>query len=82
MAIAKVTVLNSFLHGVIEEFICTDVDFSDLQEVEYCADECCGEYLEMHHDAIKSNFPDLTDETIAEACSYLMEEVGIDELDL
>ena len=82
MAIAKVTVLNSFLPGIIEEFICRDVDFSDLQELEYCAEECCGEYLNMHHDVIRINLPDLTDETIAEECNYMIEEVNVDELDL
>lgn len=80
MAIAKVTVRNRFLVGVVEEFHCIDVDFSDLEELEYCADECCGEYLEMHSDIIKQDLPDLTDEIIAEACSYTIEEVQYDEL--
>lgn len=80
MAIAKVTVRNSFLNGVIEEFYCINVDFSDLEELEYCADECCGEYVELHSDIIRQCLPDVDDEVIAEAFSYTMEEVEYDEL--
>ena len=70
----KVTVGNSFFHGVIEEFI-TAVDISDLDEVEMAAGECCGEYLELHGDLIHALTPDIDWETIADACFYSIEEV-------
>lgn len=68
----KVTVGNGFVPNLIEEFI-THVELSDLDEVEMAAEECCGEYLDMHSDVwhtLDANF-----ETIAEACYYTIEEV-------
>lgn len=74
MATVKIVVKNSYFHGIIEEFI-TRVDIADLNEVEMCADECMGAYLEMHHDLIMALTPDLTFEKLAEACYYTLEEV-------
>lgn len=71
----KVTVSNGFFHGIIEEFYCSNIDTSDLQEMEYCAEECCGQYLELHGDLICAMTPDVNFETIAQACTYLIEEV-------
>ena len=66
----KVTVSNSFFHGITEEFI-TYADVSDLEEMELAAEECCGEYLNIHGDLI----PDQDWNTIAKACYYTIEEV-------
>ena len=78
MATIKVTVGNSYIHNLKEEFFCVDVDMSDLEEIEYCAEECCGQYLDMHGDII--NTLDVNWETFAEACYYTIEEVNPNEL--
>jgi hypothetical protein len=70
----RVTVRNSYLHRITEEFICSGVDVSDLEEMEYCAEECVGQYLDMHTDII--NRLDVDFETLAEACYYSIEEVS------
>lgn len=70
----KVTVSNSFFNGIIEEFI-THADVSDLEEMELAAEECCGEYLNLHGDLIQALTPDQDWDTIAEACYYIIEEV-------
>ena len=75
MATIKITVGNSFLHNISEDFLCRDVDISDEDEIEYCAYECCGQYLEMHADAIHALCPDLDSETIEEACYFIVEEI-------
>lgn len=74
MNTVKIPVSNGFFRGVKEEFI-TRVDLSDLNEVEMAADECCGQYLELHGDLIHALTPDVNWETIAEACDYMIEEV-------
>ena len=79
MSVIKVTVANAYLHNLKEEFYCIDVDMSDLEEVEMAAEECCGEYLDMHADAIYAICPDVGSEAIAEACSYIIEEVNSNE---
>lgn len=75
MGTIKVTVSNSYLHNIVDEFICTNVDMSDLNEVDYCAEECVGQYLEAHEDVIHAKCPDINFETIAEKCYYFVEEV-------
>ena len=79
MRIIKVTVENAYLHNLKEEFYCIDVDMSDFEEVEMAAEECCGEYLDMHADAINATCPDVSFEEVAEACSYIIEEVSPNE---
>ena len=68
-----ITVGNSYFHGVTEEFI-TRCDITDLEELEMAADECCGEYLDLHGDLIHALTPDCSWEEIAEACYYSIEE--------
>lgn len=80
MSCLKVTVSNNYLPHIIESFYCIRVDISDPDEVEMCADECCGNYLDMHHDIIIANCPDIASEELAEACYYIIEEVSEDEL--
>lgn len=75
MGAIKITVTNSFFPGIVETFHCIDVDLNDLQEVEYCAEECMGQYLDMHGDLIYAKTPDVDSEVIAEACDYMIEEV-------
>lgn len=73
----KVTVGNEYAPRLIEEFF-TRVDIKDIDEVEMCADECCGQYLDMHNDVwhtLDTNF-----EEIAEACWYTIEEVTVHDL--
>ena len=72
MATVKVTVGNEFAQGLIEEFI-TQVDISDLAEVEMCASECMGAYLEMHEGVWATI--DASFDVIADACFYTLEEV-------
>lgn len=76
----KVTVGNHFFHGVIEEFICSKVDISDLEEMEYCAEECVGQYMDMHEDMARGYCPDISYEDLVEACYYSIEEVIANEL--
>ena len=70
----KITVSNGFFHNIKEEFI-TQVDLSDLAEVEMAAAECCGQYLDLYGDLIHALTPDINWETLAEACDYIIEEV-------
>ena len=72
MATVKVIVGNEYAHELLEEFI-THVDISDLAEVEMCASECMGAYLEMHEDVWHTL--DVSFDTIADACFYSIEEV-------
>ena len=74
MGSIKVTVGNSYLFSVIEEFICSNIDISDKEEMEYCAEECVGQYLEMHNDII--NTLDADWDSVVEACYYSIEEVN------
>lgn len=74
VATVKVTVTNKYLRQT-EVFICRDVDISDMNEVEYCAEECCGAYLDMHHDVIRMECPDISSEEIEEACEFIVERV-------
>lgn len=74
MNIVKITVTNPYFYGLTETFI-TKVDLSDLTEVEIAADECCGQYLDMHHDVIVAKCPDVAYEAIAEQCNYIIEEI-------
>lgn len=73
MKMLKITVLNGYLN-IIEEFFCRDVNISDPEEVECCAQECCGQYLDMHSDII--NTIDADWDSIADACNYIIEEVS------
>lgn len=79
MSTLKITITNGYLCNLVETFICPNVDMSDPEEVEYCIDECCGQYLDMHSDAIYAICPDVNSETLAEACEYLVEEVKSNE---
>lgn len=72
-----VTVKNTFLHGVEEVFDCRGLDMSDLDEVQYCIDECCGIYLDKHLDKILKNNPSLLPEVVAMECNYTLEEGAI-----
>ena len=74
MNMVKITVTNAFYSSVVEEFI-TRVDLSDLEEVEMAVEECCGQYLDMHHDIYSCALPDIDWDTFAEACEYIIEEV-------
>ena len=74
MNAVKITVSNSYFSEINEEFY-THVDLSDLDEVEMAAEECCGEYLNLHGDLIQALTPDLSWEKLAEACFYIIEEV-------
>ena len=80
MNIIKVTVGNSYLHGLIEDFICSNVDTSDTEEMDYCAEECIGAYIDMHGDAIFALAPDVDSEELYEACYYEIEEMDANEL--
>lgn len=71
----KVTVTNRYMVGLSEEFICRDVNIVDKDETDYCAEECCGVFLDMHGNEIQRNCPDVDWDTIAEKCSWMIEEV-------
>ena len=72
MVTVKVTVGNELTPGLVEEFI-TRVDISDLAEVEMCASECMGVYLEMHEGVWPTI--DASFDVIADSCFYTLEEV-------
>lgn len=74
MGTIVVTVGNRYLHGITEEFICRNVDVSDYDEMEYCAEECVGEYLDMHADVIHSL--DVSYDALYDECYYSIEEVA------
>ena len=78
MAIIKVTIKNGYLHNITEEFVCSNVDISILDEIDYCVEECVGQYLEMHEDVIHTL--DASWDQIADACHYTIEEVFEHEL--
>lgn len=68
-----ISITNPYAIGVSENFYYPSVDISDKEEMDYCADEACGIYLDMHGDiwnTLSTPF-----ETIAEACEYIIEEV-------
>lgn len=79
MATVKITVTNSFLHGVVETFI-TRVDVSDMEEVLMAAGECCGQYLDMHEHTYSTNCPDVEWDIFADNCDYTIEEIINNEL--
>ena len=60
-----IIVTNRYCPFITETFR-TRVDMSDLNEVEMAADECCGEYLDMHHDYYQAALADLADLGIAD----------------
>ena len=70
----KITVGNHFIPNVFETFI-TYADITDLIEMEYVANECCGKYLDMHGDIYNSVLPDVDWDAFSEACFYSIEEV-------
>ena len=72
MATVKVTIGNYLAKGLIEEFM-TKVDIADLAEVEMCAPECIGAYLEMHEGVWPTI--DASFDAIVDACFYSIEEV-------
>ena len=77
MKALKITINNNYFPYVTETFVQPAVDILDRDEVEYAIEECCGEYLDMHEDVINALAPDVDFETIAEACSYIVEEINI-----
>ena len=76
----KVTVGNSYLHNLTEEFICYQVDTTNKEEMDYCAKECVGAYLDMHADVIFAKVSDIDSDKIYDACYYMIEEVTANEL--
>ena len=77
MGTIKITVGNSYLHGIQEEFICSNVDIADLDEVDYCVSECVGQFLENHEDIF--NQLDISYDKRVDSCCYIIEEVFPDE---
>lgn len=77
MGIIKITIGNSFLHGIHEEFICSKVDILDLEEIDYCVSECIGHFLENHEYDL--NQFEVSLDTLVDNCYYTIEEVVSDE---
>ena len=77
MKALKITVGNRYLPNVTETFVSPAIDILDREEVEYAIEECCGEYLDMYENTLITVAPDVDFETIAEACTYIMEEINI-----
>ena len=69
-----ITIGNEYFPGITEEFCHPFVDITDLEELDYIIDECCGIYLDLHDDLIQAFPSEGTREEIAEACFYLVEE--------
>ena len=77
MSNISVTVTNRYLPNITEIYIHYNVDISDFDEVDYCAEEACGKFLDEYRDTLFATCPDLDWETIAAACEYLIQEVDI-----
>lgn len=78
MGTIKVVVGNSYLNGVREEFICSNVDISNKEEMEYAAEECIGAFVDMHHFFFEYETPDVSLNKKFNACYYTIEEVVAD----
>lgn len=74
MATLKVTVGNRYMGGVVEEFICHNVDISKLEEVNYAIDECVGAFVDMHEDFFNDGSEEEQFQKLA-GCNYWAEEV-------
>ena len=74
MAMLKVTVGNRYMSGVVEEFICLDVDISELEEVNYAIDECVGAFVDMYGDFFNDGSEEEQFQKLA-GCNYFAEEV-------
>ena len=77
MSNISITVTNRYLPNITEIYVHYNVDISDFDEVDYCAEEACGKFLNEYRDALFATCPDLDWETIADACEYLIEEVNV-----
>lgn len=74
MATLKVTVGNRYMGGVVEEFICLNVDISELEEVNYAIDECVGAFVDMYGDFFNDGSEEEQFQKLA-GCNYWAEEV-------
>lgn len=74
MANVRITVTNKYLPAAGAVYIHRNVDISDFDEIDYCAEESCGRYLNAYRDQLFAVNPELDWETIAAACEYLIEE--------
>lgn len=74
MAMLKVTVGNRYMGGVVEEFICLNVDMSELEEVNYAIDECVGAFVDMYGDFFNDGSEEEQFQKLA-GCNYFAEEV-------
>ena len=75
MAMLKVTVGNHLMGGVKEEFLCHNVNISDLSEMEYCAEECVGAFIDMYHLFFDQDQGTHTYDQKVNSCWYTIEEV-------
>jgi hypothetical protein len=78
MATINITIKNNLFHHTVDEFLCRDVDISDLEEVNYCVEECIGAFIDIHEDALKNI--DAEWDTIMDNFHYTIEEVMPNEL--
>lgn len=72
----KVIVGNHLMGGVEEEFLCRNVDISDLNEMEYCAEECVGAFIDMYHLFFDQDQGTHTYDQKVNSCWYTIEEVN------
>lgn len=77
MNMIKITVWSSIMPNHTKEYFCRGVDITDLQEVEMCASECMGKYLDNEPLWYATN---ATWDEIVDSCVYTVEEV--DEVDV
>jgi hypothetical protein len=70
----QVTIINHNIKFPSQEFICSNVDISDLDEVDYCAQECIGRFVELYEEALGHSLTEREAEAIAAGCSYFIEE--------
>ena len=80
MATIKITLGNRYISGICEDFICHNVDIFDRDEVEYCVDECCGVFLDNNSNMVTAALRNISEDTLYEGFSYVIEEVFYDEL--
>ena len=75
MATLKIVISNIYAPTINETFIQPQIDMSDLDEVSYAIDECCGQYLDMYDSVLSALAPSISREKIADGCAYIVEEL-------
>lgn len=69
-----ITITNPYAPNISESFYYPCIDILDLAEIEYCAEEAMGVFLDEHGDIW--NTLDVPFDKIVDSCEYIIEEVS------